>query len=28
METGDDPVNSAEILRRTTIAMDEFAAQL
>jgi hypothetical protein len=28
METGDDPVNSAEILRLTTIAMDEFAARL
>ena len=28
METGSDPVNSAEILRRTTIAMDEFVAQL
>jgi pimeloyl-ACP methyl ester carboxylesterase len=28
METGDDPVNSAEILRRTTIAMDEFVVRL
>ncbi len=28
METDDDPVNSAEILRRTTIAMDEFVARL
>jgi hypothetical protein len=28
METGDDPVNSAEILRRTTIAMDDFVARL
>jgi hypothetical protein len=28
METADDPVNSAEILRRTTIAMDEFVASL
>jgi pimeloyl-ACP methyl ester carboxylesterase len=28
METDDDPVNSAEIPRRTTIAMDDFVAQL
>jgi hypothetical protein len=28
METDDDPVNSVEILRRTTIAMDEFVARL
>jgi hypothetical protein len=28
METDDDPVNSAEILRRTTIAMDEFVSRL
>jgi pimeloyl-ACP methyl ester carboxylesterase len=28
METDNDPVNSAEILRRTTIAMDEFVARL
>ena len=28
METADDPVNSAEILRRTTVAMDEFVARL
>jgi hypothetical protein len=28
METDDDPVNSAEILRRTTIAMDGFVARL
>lgn len=28
METDDDPVNSAEILRRTTAVMDEFVARL
>jgi hypothetical protein len=28
METDDDPVNSAEILRHTTIAMNDFVAQL
>jgi pimeloyl-ACP methyl ester carboxylesterase len=28
METGDDPVNSAEVLRRTTIAMDTFVRTL
>ncbi|MFC4066268.1 alpha/beta hydrolase [Actinoplanes subglobosus] len=28
METEDDPVNSADILRRTTVAMDEFVARL
>jgi hypothetical protein len=28
LEADDDPVNSAEILRRTTIAMDEFVARL
>lgn len=28
METDDDPVNSAEILRRTTAAMDGFVARL
>ncbi|MET8149217.1 alpha/beta hydrolase [Actinoplanes sp. NPDC049668] len=28
METDDDPANSAEILRRATVAMDEFVATL
>jgi hypothetical protein len=28
METAGDPVNSADILRRTTVAMDEFVARL
>jgi hypothetical protein len=28
METAGDPINSAEILRQTTIAMDEFVAGL
>jgi hypothetical protein len=28
METDDDPVNSVEILRHATIAMDEFVARL
>jgi pimeloyl-ACP methyl ester carboxylesterase len=28
METDDDPANSAEILRSTTVAMDEFVARL
>ena len=28
METGDDPVNSTEILRHVTIGMDDFVARL
>jgi hypothetical protein len=28
LETGNDPVNSAEVLRQATIAMDAFVAAL